>query len=738
MVYEAEPVASAGARNSRLFEQDAGMDKNRIESIERPSRPTPRVARTGRTNSPLGMGRGYCLVLFVLATLILNCRKLTAQPTAAKPIPPGPFEITEFVYDGELKPGWQDWGWGPHELGKGPARLNLSQYGGWILHHDTLTTRYGALTFRMKAPVAFGKFLQVQLAAGQGDSSFPAVDVSPERTRKGQSGWLEVYIPWGDLSPSGAPFDRIVVHAKSSVGPELVLFDKFGLTRFDSKAAAAAIPNKNVSLVVSCSAPTQAISPYIYGIAADTWSLGATARRWGGNPTTRYNWQINAYNTGKDWFFENQNASDYRTFLSENLAHHWVSALTVPIIGWVAKDSSSVGFPKSLFPAQQSEDPGRHAGDGMGTDGKPITPGPASQTSVAASPEFMKRWLEAIKKQDETTGTRSVHMYILDNEPNLWNANHRDVHPNPLTYDELLDRTLRYGAVIRATDPQALIAGPAEWGWTGYLYSAQDAAAGVGSRPDRRAHGDLPLIPWYLKKLHERDLATGSKSLDVLDVHFYPQQNGVYGGAADPATAALRIRSTRSLWDPSYKDESWINDTIRLIPRLKEWVAQNYPGLGISIGEYNFGGEQHMSGALALAEALGRFGSGGVTYAFYWLTPPVNSPAYWAFRAYRNFDGQGGHFLEESVPTQMAPNVSLFASRDKSGKHLVLIALNLDPASSAQAAIKLDGCGAIAKRRRFNYDGTTPQPSDEGVATKPALDERLPPYSINVFDIELK
>ena len=53
-----------------------------------------------------------------------------------------------------------------------------------------------------------------------------------------------------------------------------------------------------------------------------------------------------------------------------------------------------------------------------------------------------------------------------------------------------------------------------------------------------------------------------------------------------------------------------------------------------------------MSGALATAEALGRFAQFGVTSAFYWTYPPENSPAMWAFRAYRNFDGKGGHFLD--------------------------------------------------------------------------------------------
>jgi hypothetical protein len=351
---------------------------------------------------------------------------------------------------------------------------------------------------------------------------------------------------------------------------------------------------------------------------------------------------------------------------------------------------------------------------------------------------MMQKWVEAIRAQDQKTGKRSVQMYILDNEPALWSTTHRDVHPTALTYDELLDRTIRYGTAIRNADPQALIAGPAEWGWTGYFYSAKDAEAGVTFRPDRRAHGDVPLLPWYLKQLKERERTSGKRLLDVLDVHYYPQAGGVYSGNADPATAALRLRSTRGLWDPTYKDESWIGEPVRLLPRLKEWVQQNYPGLAISIGEYNFGGEQHISGALALAEALGRFGTEGIDYAFYWFEPPPNSPVYWAFRAFRNFDGKNGKFLNRSVDTKMAPNVSLFASRDDSGKHMVLIALNLDPMTAAKATIAMSECGALATRRKFVYSSQAPAFVEEASKTGGGFEEVLAPYSINVFDVELK
>src|SRR6185436_17484441 len=157
------------------------------------------------------------------------------------------------------------------------------------------------------------------------------------------------------------------------------------------------------------------------------------------------------------------------------------------------------------------------------------------------------------------------------------------------------------------------------------------------------AHGGTPLLPWWLRETLTHEKRTGVRLIDVVDVHFYPQGRGIGVGVAgetDRDTAARRIRATRSLWDPSYEDESWIGEKMRLLPRLRAWIDENHPGLGISIGEWNFGAERHMSGGLATAEALGRFGEQGVASAFYWDYPDRDSPAYWAFRAFRNFDGR--------------------------------------------------------------------------------------------------
>ncbi len=316
---------------------------------------------------------------------------------------------------------------------------------------------------------------------------------------------------------------------------------------------------------------------------------------------------------------------------------------------------------------------------------------------------------------------------------------HRDVHPAPTTYDELWERTLNYARAIRKADPEAIIAGPSEWGWTNFFDSAADSTVGKTLlRPDRRKHDDLPIVAWWLKKAAEHEKKTGERLIDVLDLHFYPQQKDVgiaSSGKVDAATSSMRIRSTRGLWDPTYKDESWINDTVKLVPRMREWIDTYYPGRGISIGEYNFGADFHASAGVAQAEALGRFGQHGVQYAFVWHWPPKGSAAAQGFKAFRNFDGKGGRFLDYSVPTKMAGAVSLFASRDATTSKLVLIAINTDPISAAAGEIKLDGCGPVGVQRV--YQTTFGQRGLEPVKSARVEKAVLPAYSITVFELTL-
>lgn len=653
------------------------------------------------------------------------------------------FEVAETLYDGKLGAGWQDWGWGPHELPKvGPAKIAFGGYGGVIFRHDALSGQFGVFSFRYKAPAEWGNFLQVSLKSSS-DAQLPDVEVDAAHTKLRNDGWREVRLDLALLNPQNSAFDRIIISSRTNVPSDWVELDKVVLSKRDANAPASLAPQRNVALRIGCRAPTHPISPLIYGSAAGAWDSGTTANRIGGNPTSRYNWELGAWNLGKDWFFENVKSSDLTSMIDDAVQHHGFNALTVPILGWVAKDTASVGFPAAKFSGQRKYDPYRpQSGDGFLPNGDPVSPGPPSETSVPAPAEMIGGWIRNLREKDIGRGSRGVQMYILDNEPGLWNSTHRDVHPDPLTYDELLDRTVRYATEIRRADPDGLIAGPAEWGWLGYNYSAKDVEVGKFLRPDRRAHGDVPLVPWYLSQIAAYEKANGMRLLDYLDVHFYPAAAGVYGDdRVDPAGRALRLRATRSLWDRDYTDESWIDEKIALIPRLKTWVSENHPGLKVSLGEWSFGGDHDISGALAAAESLGRFGQLGLDAAFYWGSLKPETSTYWAFRAYRNFDGNGAHFLDEGLETLGEDSVSVFASRDSGDHgHIVAVLVNRDPAFQVTAHIDIGSCGHPAKYHAFGYHAGSPglEALPPTATEADGLTVSLPPYALQVVDITLQ
>ncbi len=682
------------------------------------------------------------------ATRLLE-RYMPPPAPAAKPgLPavPRQFKWKETIYKGGLSETWFDYGWAEHEIkGPGPAKVRFSKLAAWTIYGREHVGEFGAVILRMKAPKSFGDFLEVSLQM-DGPSGFEKIQVGSRYRFPLPNGWEQIVVPMYELNPHGLAFDRVRLRALSAVSDEWVLLDEIGLAEpFAGGPPRIRYPELDMKAVVRCDQPGHPISPLIYGVAdiKAAPELNPGAFRLGGNGMSRFNWKLdNVWNTGLDYYFENVKLSFTWRGVVQQAADRGVPlSITLPMLGWVAKDTTSSSFPEATFGKQQSSDSWRAgAGNGLTPEGKELTPKSPTLTSVAAPPEFVAEWVSVLRAEAEKAGRTARRSYILDNEPGLWNSTHRDVHPEPLTYDELLDRTLRFGSAVRKADPSAEIVGPAEWGWSNYFWSSKDAKEGFNERPDRRAHGDIPLLDWYLKKLADYEKRTGVRILDVVDLHFYPQSRGLYepggGGDTDADAAQRRIRSTRSLWDPSYLDESWISEKIMLIPRLKKIIADNYPGRAISIGEWNFGAEGHISGAVAIAESLGRFAEAGIRSAYYWTAPKKGIPAYFGFTAFRNFDGAGGKFLENFVPSDAPDDVSVFVSRDAKGKHLVLVAINRDAEHAKRAHFDVASCGQASSKKIFVYAGYR-----QGFEVKkgggPGVEALLPPLSIAVIDLQL-
>jgi hypothetical protein len=265
-----------------------------------------------------------------------------------------------------------------------------------------------------------------------------------------------------------------------------------------------------------------------------------------------------------------------------------------------------------------------------------------------------------------------------------------------VTAREVRDRIIETASMIKDVDAGALVLGPEEWGWSGYFHSGFDLQWGDmhgwnGPLPDRAANGGQPHLPWLLEQLRREHERTGRRLLDVFSVHYYPQ-GGESSDDVSPAAQRLRSRSTRALWDPHYLDESWIADQVRLIPRLREWVAQHYPGTAIGITEYDWGAQHHISGAIAQADVLGIFGREGLDLATRWEAPDFGSPAFNAMRMYRNYDGAKSAFGDISVEVRMpaSDRVVAFAAERSTDGSMTVMLLNKDLEAAAPLTLQFD------------------------------------------------
>lgn len=419
-------------------------------------------------------------------------------------------------------------------------------------------------------------------------------------------------------------------------------------------AAGAFGQTADLALTVDSSAARHAISPGIYGIneysesAVDGSSrLGQmpfTARRFGGDASTRYNWKLDSQNSAADWWFETfpfshpkndpvdesklPDNSGFDKFAAQNERFGVMTVGTMPIIGWTTKNrvAKTCGYSVKKYGAQQKTDVyAPDCGNGLKPDGKTQIVGDPTDTSVAVDETFAADWAR------HTAGR--VALWELDNEPVWWNAVHGDIHPSPAGYDEILERGIRYAAAIKSADPGAAVGGPASAGWESYFFSAIDLRAGWSKGPDykywnnpvdRRAHGDVDFVPWYLRMMRQESESRGVRLLDYLDLHAYIGPNNIaFGKAGDPAMDKLRLASTRVFWDPGYypptrDDMAGMKLTPQLIPRMRQWVADEYPGTKLAVTEYNWGALEDITGAIAQADLLGIFGREGLDVATIW------------------------------------------------------------------------------------------------------------------------
>ena len=171
--------------------------------------------------------------------------------------------------------------------------------------------------------------------------------------------------------------------------------------RFTGSGAAPLPPE----LAIDTKSDVHPISPYIYGMNFASTDVAAAVRlpvrRWGGNSTSRYNWQLDVHNTGADWYFENipdEPGRIHNTVL-QNMDTGSETILTMPLIGWTPKGRQEghpydCGFKVSIYGLQDAVDPwDTDCGNGL-QSGIELTGNDPTDTSQAITPAFVSAWID--------------------------------------------------------------------------------------------------------------------------------------------------------------------------------------------------------------------------------------------------------------------------------------------------------------------------------------------------------
>ncbi|MGA8086805.1 MAG: glycoside hydrolase family 44 protein [Terracidiphilus sp.] len=533
----------------------------------------------------------------------------------------------------------------------------------------------------------------------------------------------------------------------------------------------------SVTVNINALANRHLISPYIYGIntlnQSDVTNLSPTFVRFGGNEATDYNWKAFTYNAGSDWFFEDFGLTDQSTgegIDSVQLTKFTVGAgsqmlTTMPTLGWVARESGHWSYSVKKYGAQCKVDPyNSDAGNGQQTDCKTrVTTGPVTDAyyplvdtasdCTSGNCLYRDEWAKALASAFGS-GTCSVpyspittcHFYDMDNEPEIWDGPHGDVHPNHPGYTELSNVFEKEGVALKAWDPSAVRFGPITCCWN-YLWTAGPAG------DDKSAHAGIDYAPWWLNQINWLDQINGARTLDVFDIHAYFGDNIDTTGYTNLQLRAEVNKYIRTYWDPTYSNAGYNADWITttqpnrsvtfLIPRMKAMVNAIYPGTPLSFTEWeSFFNEWEFATALSDADAYGVMGREGLSFSTRWGGPSATDsttnqphPNYQSFKLYTNYDGAHHGFGSLSVSDQNSVNPDLFvtyAALDVTGTTMTIMALNKDPNNTANVTFNLDGFSA-STYTAYTVGSTNPGAITTVAPTAWSPTQSFAPYTITLL-----
>jgi hypothetical protein len=490
-------------------------------------------------------------------------------------------------------------------------------------------------------------------------------------------------------------------------------------------------------------AHTKAISPWIYGINFYESVSGSprnlTLNRAGGNRWTAYNWENNASNAGSDWYYssdsylggENTPAEAVRGIVDWSRTHGAASLVTFQLQGYVAADKSGtvdISDPNHLATRFKQV---------VYQKGETFTATPPTTDASVYMDEFL--WALRGKFSGDIYADATTPTFVsLDNEPELWPSTHAEIQSTAPDPEAFIQKTINFCKALKSVAPSVKLFGPVHYGFNGIVN--WQGASGFSS--------SYWFTDKYLQELNTASSAAGQRLVDAYDIHWYSEAysgndriTSLTGSTLTSEQIQAIVQSPRSLWDPTYTENSWVarylGAPIRILARLQAKIDADWPGTGLAVTEYANGGDNHIAGAIAQADNLGIFGTLGIFAASYW---PVSSNYPFvlaAFKMYRDYDGNYGSFGDISIPSVSSDTskVAVYVSQDsKTAGRYVLVALNR---STSAQNVGFSGLTGVGTARIYRIEGSNSSPVFVGsvAADLASWVVALPALSVSTIEV---
>lgn len=494
------------------------------------------------------------------------------------------------------------------------------------------------------------------------------------------------------------------------------------------------------------------ISPYIYGVnnGADLNAVSAKSIRLGGNRMSAYNWENNMSNAGSDYYhtsdmylvtdipdeFKRVPGGPALALSSEAQTHNIpYTLLTLQMLGYVTSSKRGRVTEQNAAPSDYWVEV-RNKKDGE------LSLEPDKKDGAVYTDEYLNYLFEKLGKSDSETGIKA---FALDNEPALWKHTHSLVQHGDLSCAELVEKSTELASVVKEADPGAEVFGPSLFG-----YSAFDSFAGALDWQQLKAeNGYRWFIDYYLDEMKKAEDSGGKRLLDVLDLHYYTEAKGECGERScshydNDGCIKARLDSVRSLYDENYRENSWITDTgaefFPLLPNIQQSIDKYYPGTKLAFTEYNFGGGDHISGAVAEADMLGIFAEYGVYFATIWSFEN-NQYQLSAINMFTNYDGNGSGFGDTLVKSENSnDDISVYSSTDgENGDTVKIIVTNRSLHDDTPVEISISSENAYESAEVYSLYGDSAE-----IRAMPAVEKIegnsfgyvMPPLSVTEFVVK--